>query len=735
MKLQPGKIVLSLLACMLLAATPSAAQWPDWRGPDRDGRSPETGLPESWSPDGDNLAWKAPYGGRSTPVIHGDRVYLQNGSGEGADLQERVICFNAHTGELIWEYKFNIFLSDVPTHRVGWASPVVDTLTGNIYVNGVGGTLHALSPDGNLLWTRSLNEDFSLITTHGGRTVSPVIESGLVIVSGPATTWGRLARPGQKFFAFFTSSGDTAWVSPPPGRPYDTVYSPPIITEVNGTRLLIAGGSDGAIHAIKPLTGEHVWRFGMSKRGINTGAVIIGGDVFVSHGEENLSGSAMGMIAGFALDSKGEIPLEDAKWTRNTFLAGYSSAVTDGIRIYQIDNSANLAAIDPATGDEIWRENIGTIQRASPVLADGKLYVGSQNGRFFILRPGADGVEILDQDKLGGGDDGEGIEEIVASVAVAHGRIYLVSMDNLYAIGPKETQPSRVMTPVHPFTPWTDPVSMLVNPTELALKPGEKAHFNAMLYDEKGNLVGTAGAEWSLKNLTGEIDSRGTFTVPGDSGPQAGEVVATIGNLTAAARLRVLPPPPVEDDFESYPAGGPGPTYWNNAGPVKYELREVDHNKVLVKRADNQFSFVRRVRTHMGDSSWSDYTMEIDVLGKRVRRRMGDAGIIVQRYMLYVLANTQRLVLNPWQPETDRAVIVPLPWEPDVWYRMKLRVENLANGAVRVRGKVWRRDDPEPAEWNIDHTDTAGNRQGSPGIYADAYSEIFFDNLKITPNE
>src|SRR5919109_398862 len=81
------------------------ADWPDWRGPARTGVSTETGLPSSWSPSGENLAWKAPYGGRSAPVVFGDRLFLQNTSGSGAMEQERLMCFNADTGRLLWEHR------------------------------------------------------------------------------------------------------------------------------------------------------------------------------------------------------------------------------------------------------------------------------------------------------------------------------------------------------------------------------------------------------------------------------------------------------------------------------------------------------------------------------------------------------------------------------------------------------------------------------------------------------
>ncbi len=118
---------------LLLPATLAGSDWADWRGPARDGVSLEKGLPSKWSPTGDNLAWKVPYGGRSAPIVMGDRLYLQNTAGKGELEQERVMCFNADNGKLLWEHRFNVYLSDVPPHRVGWAAPVGDPVTGNVY--------------------------------------------------------------------------------------------------------------------------------------------------------------------------------------------------------------------------------------------------------------------------------------------------------------------------------------------------------------------------------------------------------------------------------------------------------------------------------------------------------------------------------------------------------------------------------------------------------------------------
>ena len=196
MKATLPRLPLLVAIGMLLpaAALLRGADWPDWRGPARTGVSTETGLASSWSPSGQNLAWKAPYGGRSGPVVFGDRLYLQNTSGEGDAMQERLMCFHADTGKLLWEYKYNLFTSDVPPHRIAWASPVVDPASGNVFAFSGNGLLMSLSRDGKLLWERSLAEEFGMWTTHGGRVSSPIIDGDQLIVSGLMFSWGAARR-------------------------------------------------------------------------------------------------------------------------------------------------------------------------------------------------------------------------------------------------------------------------------------------------------------------------------------------------------------------------------------------------------------------------------------------------------------------------------------------------------------------------------------------------------------
>src|SRR5713226_1602567 len=253
--------------------------WPDPRGPQRNGTSDEKGLIEKWALSGENFLWRAPYGGRSAPIAMGNRVCVENPSGRGPQLQERVMCLDADTGKVIWEYTFNIFQSDIPAHRVGWASPAADPETGNIYALSGGAQVVALNKDGKLLWERSIGEEFAAFTTHGGRTMSPLVDGDLVIVNSAVSNWGTLANRSLRFVALDKRTGEIVYVATPGGRPYDTAYPAPLIATINGRRLLICGNGDGAFQAIKPQTGEKVWSFTAAKRAINTGVVVKGSTV------------------------------------------------------------------------------------------------------------------------------------------------------------------------------------------------------------------------------------------------------------------------------------------------------------------------------------------------------------------------------------------------------------------------------------------------------------------------
>ena len=138
------------------------------------------------------------------------------------------------------------------------------------------------------------------------------------------------------------------------------------------------------------------------------------------------------MIAAVDATRTGVLTADAFKWRTRGFLPTFASPVMDAERLYTMDNSAIVGAFDLKTGAKLWEKTLGTLQKGSPVLADGKLYVGTENGKFYILRPSATGVEVLDEDLLG---SAQSPEVIVASPIVADGRVYVTSMDAMYAIG------------------------------------------------------------------------------------------------------------------------------------------------------------------------------------------------------------------------------------------------------------------------------------------------------------
>jgi len=713
-----------------------AGDWPEMRGPGRDGTSRETGLIDKWAMNGENFLWRVPYGGRSAPIVMGNRVYVQNPSGRGTNLQERVMALDADTGRVVWEYKFNIFQSDVPPHRIGWASPAADPETGNIYALSGGAQVIALSPDGKLLWDRSFGEEFAAFTTHGGRTSSPLVDGDLVIVSAAVSNWGTAANRSHRLIALDKRTGAVVYLSNPGGRPYDTAYAAPFIATINGMRMLITGLGDGAVHAIKPQTGEKIWSFVAAKRAINTGVVVKNNSVLVSHGDENLEGNALGLLASIDGAQTGDI--KTTQWAVKGIEFGYSSPLIDGTRLYQIDGGSTLRAYEVEKGTALWELALGTAQKAPPVLADGKIYVGTDSGKFFIIRPRVDRGEILSSVELPVSANSccssEGTpEQILGGAAVSRGRIFFVSSDAVYAIGSRQrTSPAGSAIDEPAVRGEGAPAYLQVSPTELVLDPGQSVKLTARLFDDKGRFLrDEPAAQWSLDGLKGNV-AAGTFTAASDPAESAGLIKATVGTLTGQARARVVHPLPWKESFDAY-ADAAVPAGWVNATAGKVSVTTLDGQKVLQKTPDD--TIFMRVRAFIGPVTWSDYTFEADVRASTKRRQMGDLGITAQRYTLVLYGNSQKLKIEPWEPETARTVTVPFTWKPDTWYRLKLRVENLANGQVRAQGKAWAVGETEPAAWTIEKVDPIGNRQGAPGLFLNAQYGAYLDNLSITKNQ
>ena len=728
------KVLLFLLAAPVIQPLAAADTWASWRGINSDGVSTDTGLPATWSPQGENLLWQAPYGGRAAPVVVDGRVcVIRLAEPDSVQRwQEQIACLDADTGELVWEHRYNVFQTDIPHHRVGWASLVGDSATGNIFAHGVEGMVIAFDPGGNVLWERSTSEEVGRISGFGGRTVTPVLDGNLMVVSFLSAGWGSTAIPRHRFYALDKRTGETVWISTPGNAPYDTTYTVPVVKEIDGQRLLITGNGDGAIYAMQAATGVKVWGYPISKRGINASVVVDGSMVYASHSEENVDAStAMGRLV--ALDAS---RITDGKprqvWMVDGFAAGYASPVfLDGI-LYHVDNSANLVAFDGATGDELWLQNIGIAQRSSPVVADGKLYVSDVDGQLHIFRlSGRSEPERTDLDEFKNPDGS--FTQINGAPAIAGGRVYFITNNTLYCIGTsqgKGGEPGPTLGPPAKAPEGEEAMHLQVVPGEINLPPGGRARFVARLFDAKGRLIGERAAQWSLEGaLGGTLGADGDFTASSEF-PQGGLVSAAIGSLTGKARVAVRPTGGFLEDFERY-APDTVPDGWS-AARGRFKIVEADGGKLLQKPSGNPRTW--RTTVYVGSPGQRAYEVEAEMMSKEQRRRMADMGLVSHRYTLAMMGNAQTLMIRTWLSELDRfSKEIPLAWDPDVWYRVKLRVEPRNDGSTSIQGKVWPKGEDEPADWTIEAVDAIGHAHGSPGIYGYSSADIHYDNLKVTP--
>lgn len=712
----------------------SSATWAAWRGVNANGVSADTGLPASWSPEGDNMLWKAPYGARSAPVVVDGRVcVIRLAEPETTERwREQVACLDADTGQLAWEHSFNVFQTDIPHHRVGWASLVADPATGYVYAHGVEGMVIAFDRGGSVVWERSTSEEVGRISGFGGRTVTPILDGDLLMVSFLSAGWGSTAIPRHRFYALDKRTGETVWLSTPGAAPFDTTYTVPVVREIEGQRLLFTGNGDGGIYALQASTGRKVWSFPLSKRGINSSVVVEGTIVYASHSEENVDAStSMGRLV--ALDASRVTDGQPALvWMVDGFAAGYATpSIQDGI-LYHVDNSANLVAFDAASGDELWLENIGIAQRSSPVVGDGKLYVSDVDGKLFILRlAGRAEPEISDLDEFHNPDGS--LTQINGPPAIAGGRVYFVTNNMLYCIGSPEGRAGTTETLLGPperAPEGARPAHLQVVPGEINMVPGGRARFTARLFDEQGRLIGDGAASWSLQGaLQGEFGEDGDFTA-GTQIPQGGLVVAKIGDLSGQARVAVRPAGGFVEDFERYSVDSV-PDGWS-AARGRFRVTEGEDGKQLLKPSGNPRTW--RTTVYVGTPGQRGYEVSAEMLSTEQRRRMADMGLVSHRYTLALMGNAQSVMVRTWFSELDRfSLELPFEWDPDTWYRMRLRVEPREDGSTVVRGKVWPRAEAEPEAWSIEATDPLGHVQGSPGIYGYSSADIYYDNLEVRP--
>lgn len=718
--------MLALVFTASLASSAVAEDWIAWRGPQQDGTSEAKNLVESWSQEGENLIWRQDFIGRSTPVVLEGKVVAQGRAGTGIDQRELVAAFDAKTGAPLWEVEIPTYLTTVPYNRAGWSSPAADRETGTIYVQGIGGPFLAIDLDGNVVWERSLLEEYGRYSGYGGRTHTPLIDEDQVIVSNITTGWGKLGAPRHRYYSFDKRTGELLWVATPGGMPYDlNTQSNVVIAVINGQRLMIGGNADGHVYALKTRTGEKVWEFELSKRGLNSTPLVVGSTVFMGHSEENIDEAVLGRVVAIDGSGTGDVTATHEIWRQAISMGFPSPAYHDG-RLYVMDNSSNLYALDPSNGETLWEYSLGTVGKSAPVVADGKIYATEVNGRFHIVKLGDEPKRLdLDEIEMPSGR----YAETYGSPAIAYGRIYFTTEEGIYCIGDAdrafEVSPSADLKLAAEDRGTDKPTVIRVMPAEDEISAGGTADFRAVAFNEKGRRLGEVDATWSLDGVAGTIDANGLLTTSADRA-QAGEIIAKFGELEARARVRSFTGLPT---LETFDIEGRGRPYWIGAG--RYQVTELDGEKVLEKPVAE--SGLLRSKMFIGPHDLDGYTITADVRGGQERRRKTDGGLINSGYILDLYGIDQKLEIRSWTAELRMAKSVPFEWEMNVWYTMKMRVEQFDDKAV-IYGKVWKRGEAEPAEWTITAEDPHPVRRGAPGVQAYSPASFYFDNVRVEPN-
>ncbi|MCE9532142.1 MAG: PQQ-like beta-propeller repeat protein [Planctomycetes bacterium] len=784
------------LFATLVSSSAQAADWLHWRGPIQSGYSPEKNLPDEWDPrvvGKNNLVWKQPYGCRSTPLIMAGHVYIIGADNEPLGVPtlkekqmigERVTCFDANTGVKKWEHTFNVFHTDIVANRLGWSPMAGDAENKRVYAHSTAGFLMCFdATSGKVLWQRQLTEEFGRVTGYGGRVGGgPIFDSGLIIMGLVNGSWGNHAIGTNRFYAFDASNGKVVWTTEVPNQLRGTYYSNPVVAVINGQRLLISGGADGAFHAFQVRTGKRVWSYSCAVGVINPSPVVDGNFVYVAHGEENPEGASAGLGRVVCVDASKIVngkPTLVWEYKKGIRFGLASLAIHDG-KLYVPDDGAKLFCFDAKKGgNPKWKYNYGTVSRGAPLIADGKIYISETNFKFHIIKLKEDGSEpsedethtITFRNKPGA----SGFVESNSTPSVADGKVYLATRDELYCIskGGKPEVGETLKLPAEKPAGESDEIAQLqIYPAEIAIKSGETAEFELRAYNANGQLLKSAplAASWSLPvpplpkgatmpppALDAVIDEKtGKITVNPKKPSQQGYVQATFGMLSARARVRVVAQIPYSQDFEKVPVGAVPGGWLNTQGKYRVVSQPDANGKpsnVLMKVNTDPRPPLARALGYITSPNETNYTIQADLKAVAVRNKLPDLGVCANRYILILDGKTDEKGQRQVRITTWEALPTPLPagriatetafnWQDKTWYRVKLSVD-VGEKETTVRGKIWDATKPEPEAWSMEFKDPRPNKEGAAAVYgyisnvteSEAGSEAYYDNVSITPNK
>ncbi len=425
--------LLPLLALGLLALGGPAARadWPEFRGPRGDGHAgapggtKAVGLPLTWS-ETNNVKWKTaiPHRGWATPVVMGGQVWLTTATVEGNDFF--AIGLDAETGAIRFNEK--VFHSDNPEPLGNGASmncyatpsPVIEP--GRVYVHfGSFGTACLDTRTGKTLWKR----DDLPCRHYRGPASSPVaFENLLILTFDGADLQYHVALDKQTGKTVWKTARSVAWNDEnEPGQmaregDHRKAHGTPLIIPVAGKPLMLSAGAKAA-YGYDPRTGRELWKVRYNDFSTAPRPLFDRGLAFF------VTGLRAKELWAVKTDGQGDVTDTGVAWKFTKNVGIYASPLlVDGL-IYTAAAENYLTCVEAATGQLVWSERVPGKYAASPIYADGRLYLFNQQGTTTVIKPGRI-FEVLATNSLADG--------FMASPAVSGKAFYLRTKTHLYRV-------------------------------------------------------------------------------------------------------------------------------------------------------------------------------------------------------------------------------------------------------------------------------------------------------------
>jgi outer membrane protein assembly factor BamB len=351
------------LGAIFLAVSISAvaADWPQWRGPERTSISQETGLLPQWPEGGPKLLWQVHDlgDGYATPSVVGDRIYMI--ANRGMD-DEYVEALSVSDGKVVWKTSLGKVGNpdQQPSYPMARSTPTVDGDT--LYALGSDGDLVAVQrATGEVLWRKSLREDFSGVPGKWAYAESPLID-GDVLVAAPG-------GPEATLVALRKDSGELIWRSQVPGGD-SAAYASAIVTNAAGRKQYVQFLDKGVV-GVDAATGEFLWRYDGTASGPANATTPIAHDGRVYSGNSRRFGAGLVRLKA----AEDGVEAEQVYFSRNAPNTMGGQVLLDGV-IYGT-NGQGLVAADFETGELHWQGEGGP---GSVLYADARLYVHYESG-------------------------------------------------------------------------------------------------------------------------------------------------------------------------------------------------------------------------------------------------------------------------------------------------------------------------------------------------------------------